>query len=221
MSSTAIRSKDATADARVGTVAMKLEVITIPVSDVDRAKEFYGGLGWRLDADFSKGDDRVVQFTPPGSQCSVHFGRNLTSVPPGSAQSLWLIVSDIQAARDELVRRGVEVSEVFHYAGWNRVDPDARLSGPAPDRRSYASFVSFSDPDGNGWLLQEITTRLPGRIDAAETAFASTADLASALRRAEAAHGEHEKRTGQRDANWPAWYAAYMVAEQAGTELPR
>jgi catechol 2,3-dioxygenase-like lactoylglutathione lyase family enzyme len=220
MSTTATRSQDATTDARVGQVDMKLEVITIPVSDVDRAKEFYGGLGWRLDADFSKGDDRVVQFTPPGSQCSVHFGRNLTSVAPGSAQSLWLIVSDIQAARDELAGRGIEVSEVFHYAGWNRVDPDARLSGPAPDRRSYASFVSFSDPDGNGWLLQEITTRLPGRVDAAETAFASTADLASALRRAEAAHGEHEKRTGQRDANWPEWYAAYMVAEQAGTELP-
>jgi catechol 2,3-dioxygenase-like lactoylglutathione lyase family enzyme len=220
MSTTAIRSKDATTDARVGKVDMKLEVITIPVSDVDRAKEFYGGLGWRLDADFSKGDDRVVQFTPPGSQCSVHFGRNLTSVAPGSAQSLWLIVSDIQAARDELVGRGIEVSEVFHYAGFNRVASDARLSGPAPDRRSYGSFVSFSDPDGNGWLLQEITTRLPGRVDAAETAFASTADLASALRRAEAAHGEHEKRTGQRDANWPDWYAAYMVAEQAGGELP-
>ena len=220
MSTTATRSQDATTDARVGQVDMKLEVITIPVSDVDRAKEFYGGLGWRLDADFSKGDDRAVQFTPPGSQCSVHFGRNLTSVAPGSAQSLWLIVSDLQAARDELMRRGVEVSEVFHFAGWNRVAPDARVSGPAPDGRSYASFVSFSDPDGNGWLLQEITTRLPGRIDAAGTSFASTADLASAFRRAEAAHGEHEKRTGQRDANWPDWYAAYMAAEQAGTELP-
>jgi hypothetical protein len=133
---------------------------------------------------------------------------------------LWLIVSDIQAARDDLVRRGVEVSEVFHFAGWNRVDPDARLSGPAPDRRTYASFVSFSDPDGNGWLLQEITTRLPGRVDAAVTAFASTADLASALRRSAAAHGEHEKRTGQHDENWPDWYAAYMVAEQSGAELP-
>jgi catechol 2,3-dioxygenase-like lactoylglutathione lyase family enzyme len=220
MSTTATRNQGATTDARVGQVDMKLEVITIPVSDVDRAKEFYGGLGWRLDADFSKGDDRVVQFTPPGSQCSVHFGRNLTSVAPGSAQSLWLIVSDIQAARDELVGRGVEVSEVFHYAGWNRLDPVARLSGPAPDRGSYASFVSFSDPDGNGWLLQEITTRLPGRVDAAETAFASTADLASALRRAEAAHGQHEKRTGKRDENWPDWYAAYMVAEQSGQELP-
>jgi catechol 2,3-dioxygenase-like lactoylglutathione lyase family enzyme len=221
MSTTATRSQDTTTDARVGKVAMKLEVITIPVSDVDRAKEFYGGLGWRLDADFSKGDDRVVQFTPPGSQCSVHFGRNLTSVPPGSAQSLWLIVSDIQAARDDLVRRGVEVSEVFHFAGWNRVDPDARLSGPAPDRRTYASFVSFSDPDGNGWLLQEITTRLPGRIDSDATTYATVSDLANAMRRAEAAHGEHEKRTGQRDANWPGWYAAYMVAEQSGEELPR
>ena len=220
MSTTATRSQDTTTDARVGKVAMKLEVITIPVSDVDRAKEFYGGLGWRLDADFSKGDDRVVQFTPPGSQCSVHFGRNVTSVAPGSAQSLWLIVSDIQAARDELVRRGVEVSEVFHFAGWNRLDPGARLSGPAPDRRSYASFVSFSDSDGNGWLLQEITTRLPGRV-AGDTTYASAGDLAQALRRAEAAHGQHEKRTGQRDQNWPDWYAEYMRREQSGEELPQ
>ena len=220
MSTTATRSQDATADAGVGKVDMKLEVVVIPVSDVDRAKEFYGGLGWRLDADFSTSDDHVVQFTPPGSQCSVHFGRNVTSVAPGSAQSLWLIVSDIQAARDELARRGVEVSEVFHYAGWNRVDPDARLSGPAPDRRSYASFVSFSDPDGNGWLLQEITTRLPGRV-AGDTTYGSVSDLAQALRRAEAAHGEHEKRTGGGlDVNWPEWYAAYMIAEQNGEELP-
>ena len=219
MSTTATRSQDTTTDARVGKVAMKLEVITIPVSDVDRAKGFYGGLGWRLDADFSKGDDRVVQFTPPGSQCSVHFGRNITSVTPGSAQSLWLIVSDIQAARDELVERGIEVSEVFHYAGWNRVDPDARLSGPAPDRRSYASFVSFSDPDGNGWLLQEITTRLPGRV-AGDTTYASAGDLSQAMRRAEAAHGQHEKRTGQRDQNWADWYADYMRREQSGEELP-
>ena len=219
MSTTAIRSKDATTDARVGKVDMKLEVITIPVSDVDRAKEFYGGLGWRLDADFSKGEDRVVQFTPPGSQCSVHFGRNLTSVAPGSAQSLWLIVSDIQAARDELVGRGIKVSEVFHYAGFNRVASDARLSGPAPDRRSYGSFVSFSDPDGNGWLLQEITTRLPGRV-AGDTTYASVNDLVQALWRAATAHGEHEKRTGGHDEHWPDWYAAYMVAEQTGTELP-
>jgi catechol 2,3-dioxygenase-like lactoylglutathione lyase family enzyme len=219
MSTTAIGSKDATADAGVGQVDMKLEVVVIPVSDVDRAKEFYESLGWRLDADFSKGDDHAVQFTPPGSQCSIHFGTNLTSVAPGSAQGLFLIVSDIQAARDELVGRGVEVSEVFHYAGLNRVDSQARLSGPAPDQRSYGSFVSFSDPDGNGWLLQEITTRLPGRV-AGDTTYASAGDLSQALRRAEAAHGEHEKRTGERDANWPEWYAAYMVAEEAGTELP-
>jgi catechol 2,3-dioxygenase-like lactoylglutathione lyase family enzyme len=219
MSTTAIRSKDATTDPRVGQVDLKLEVVVIPVSDVDRAKEFYGGLGWRLDADFSTSDDHVVQFTPPGSQCSVHFGTNLTSAAPGSAQSL-LIVSDIQAARDELAGRGVEVSEVFHYAGLNRVDSDARLSGPAPDQRSYRSFVSFSDPDGNRWLLQEVTTRLPGRIDAGAISFGSASDLASAFRRAEAAHGEHEKRTGQRDADWPSWYAAYMIAEQNGQELP-
>ena len=220
MSPTATRTKDAATDARVGQVDMKLEVVTIPVSDVDRAKRFYESLGWRLDADFTQGDDRAIQFTPPGSPCSVHFGRNVTSVAPGSAQSLWLVVSDIQAARDELVRRGVEVSEVFHFAGWNRIDPAGRVSGPAPDRHSYASFVSFSDPDGNGWLVQEVTTRLPGRVDSAETSFASAGDLAAALRRAEAAHGRHEKRTGQRDEDWPTWYAEYMMAEQAGTELP-
>jgi catechol 2,3-dioxygenase-like lactoylglutathione lyase family enzyme len=194
---------------------MKLEVVTIPVSDVDRAKEFYGRLGWRLDADFSQGDDRVIQFTPPGSQCSVHFGRNVTSVAPGSAQSLWLVVSDIKAARDELLGRGIEVSEVFHFAGWNRVAPGARLSGPAPEGRSYASFVSFNDPDGNGWLVQEITTRLPGRV-AGDTMYASAADLSQALRRAEAAHGRYEATLGKRDENWPAWYAEYMVREQRG-----
>jgi catechol 2,3-dioxygenase-like lactoylglutathione lyase family enzyme len=198
---------------------MKLEVITIPVSDVDRAKAFYANLGWRLDADFNHGG-RGIQFTPPGSDCSIHFGTHLTTAPPGSVQGLFLIVSDIQAAREDLVRRGVRVSEVFHYAGFNRLDPAARLSGPAPDRSSYGSFVSFSDPDGNGWLVQEVTTRLPGRVDAATTAYSSADDLASAMRRASAAHGEHEKRTGQPDANWPDWYAAYMVAEQAGGELP-
>jgi catechol 2,3-dioxygenase-like lactoylglutathione lyase family enzyme len=220
MSTTATRTNDATTGARVGRVALKLEVVTIPVSDVDRAKEFYGGLGWRLDADFATDDDHVVQFTPPGSDCSIHFGTHLTTAAPGSAQGLLLIVSDIQAARKELLARGAKVSEVFHFAGWNRIATDARVSGPAPDRRSYASFVSFNDPDGNGWLLQEITTRLPGRIDPGATAFGSASELASAFRRAEAAHGEHEKRTGQRDADWPSWYAAYMVAEQAGTELP-
>jgi catechol 2,3-dioxygenase-like lactoylglutathione lyase family enzyme len=220
VSTTATRSKGATPEARVGQIDLKFEVVTIPVSDVDRAKAFYGGLGWRLDADFTAPSDHVVQFTPPGSQGSIHFGTNLTTAAPGSAQGLLLIVSDIQAARKELVGRGIEASEVFHFAGWNRVDPTARLSGPAPDGRSYASFVSFSDPDGNGWLLQEITARLPGRVDPGAISFGSASDLAAAFRRAEAAHGEHEKRTGQRDANWPDWYAAYMVAEQSGAELP-
>ena len=220
MSTAEVRSDDAIREASVGKIDMKLEAVAIPVSNVDRAKEFYGGLGWRLDADFSQSDGRVVQFTPPGSGCSVHFGTNVTSAAPGSAQNLFLVVSDIQEARDELVGHGVQVSEVFHYAGFDRVDPRARLSGPAPDRRSYGSFVAFSDPDGNGWLVQEVTTRLPGRIDRAATTLGSARDLAAALRRAEAAHGEHEKRTGQRDANWPDWYAAYMVAEQTGEPLP-
>jgi catechol 2,3-dioxygenase-like lactoylglutathione lyase family enzyme len=219
MGTTAARTKDATPEASVGKVDLKLEVVTIPVSDVDRSKKFYEGLGWRLDADFTTGDDHVVQVTPPGSQCSVHFGTNLTSAAPGSAQML-LVVSDIQTAHDELLGRGVKVSEVYHYAGFNRLDPKARLSGPAPNRSSYGSWVSFSDPDGNLWLLQEITTRLPGRIDSNATTFTSAADLAGAMRRASIAHGEHEKLTGQHDENWPEWYAAYMVAEQAGTELP-
>lgn len=222
MSATATRSKDATTDARVGKVAMKLEVVVIPVADVGRAKEFYGNLGWRLDADFAFDNGfRVIQFTPPGSGCSIQFGTNITSAAPGSAQNLYLIVSDIEAARDELAARGVEVSEAFHPATPGaQFGKDGHVSGPAPDHATYRSFATFNDPDGNGWLLQEITTRLPGRIDASETAFGSASDLADALRRAEAAHGQHERRTGQRDADWPTWYAAYMVAEQAGTELP-
>ena len=210
-------------------VDMKLEIVVLAVSDVDRAKAFYENLGWRLDADFSHGDDwRVIQFTPPGSGCSIIFGKNVTAAAPGSAQGLYLIVPDIEAARDELRGRGVEISEVFHdgggvYAGTD--DPylfgRIRVSGRDPEHRSYRSFVSFNDPDGNRWLLQEVTTRLPGRIDPATTTFASAGDLASALRRAEAAHGQHEKRTGQRDENWSDWYAAYMVAEQAGAELPQ
>jgi catechol 2,3-dioxygenase-like lactoylglutathione lyase family enzyme len=208
---------------------MKFEVVVIPVSDVDRAKEFYGNLGWRLDADYDNGDDfRVIQFTPPGSGCSVIFGKNVTAAAPGSAQGLYLIVSDIVAARDELIARGVEISEVFHEAGGVYAGPDEpylfgrlRVGGPDSEHRSYRSFASFRDPDGNGWLFPEITTRLAGRIDAAATSFGSASDLASAFRRADAAHGEHEKRTGQRDANWPDWYAAYMVAEQAGAELPQ
>jgi catechol 2,3-dioxygenase-like lactoylglutathione lyase family enzyme len=207
---------------------MKLEIVVIPVSDVDRAKAFYVRLGWRLDADYDNGKDfRVIQLTPPGSGCSVIFGKNVTAAAPGSAQGLYLIVSDIAAARDELLGRGVEISDVFHDAGGVYAGTDKpylfgrlRVSGPDPEHRSYRSFASFSDPDGNGWLLQEITTRLPGRIDSKATSFGSASDLASALRRAEAAHGQHEKRTGQRDENWPDWYAAYMAAEQAGKELP-
>ena len=221
MSATATRTQDAASAARAATVDMKLEVITIPVSDPERAKEFYTRLGWRLDADFRQGEDRAIQFTPPGSPCSIHFGRNLTTAAPGSVQNLWLVASDIEAARADLVARGVDVSEVFHFAGWNRLAPGARVSGPAPERHSYASFVSFNDPDGNGWLVQEVTTRLPGRV-AGDTTYASAGDLKQALLRAAAAHGEHEKRAGgERDENWPEWYAAYMVAEQAGTELPR
>jgi catechol 2,3-dioxygenase-like lactoylglutathione lyase family enzyme len=220
---------NATSQASVASIDMKFEIVVIPVSDVDRAKEFYGGLGWRLDADYDNGKDfRVTQFTPPGSGCSVIFGKNVTGAAPGSAQGLYLIVSDIGAARDNLLRRGVKVSEVFHGAADAHAGSDEpylfgriRVNGPDPDHRSYRSFASFSDPDGNGWLFQELTTRLPGRIDATATTFASADDLASALRRAEAAHGEHEKRTGQRDENWPDWYAAYMVAEQSGKELPQ
>jgi catechol 2,3-dioxygenase-like lactoylglutathione lyase family enzyme len=225
MSTTEDGSSDASGTASGGSGDMKLEVVVIPVSDVDRAKEFYGSLGWRLDADFPfENGFRGVQFTPPGSGCSIQFGTNMTSAAPGSAQGLYLIVSDIGAARDDLVAHGVDASEAFHAGTPGaQFQPDgtsSRVSGPDPDHASYRSFATFSDPDGNGWLLQEITTRLPGRIDAAETAFASTADLASALRRAAAAHGEHEKRIGQADANWPDWYADYMVREQAGTELP-
>jgi catechol 2,3-dioxygenase-like lactoylglutathione lyase family enzyme len=207
---------------------MKFEIVVIPVSDVDRAKEFYGKLGWRFDAEFASGDDyRVIQFTPPGSGCSVIFGKNVTAAAPGSAQGLYLIVSDIAAARDELLSRGVTISEVFHDAAGVYDGKDEpylfgrlRVSGEDPTHRSYRSFASFRDPDGNGWLLQEITTRLPGRIDPAMTSFGSASDLASAFRRAAAAHGEHEKRIGKADPNWPDWYATYMVAEQAGAELP-
>ena len=222
-------TNDATSNAGVAKFArvdQKLEVLVVPVSDVERAKQFYGNLGWRLDADFPFDNGfRVVQFTPPGSGCSIQFGTNITSAAPGSAQGFYLVVSDIEAARDQLVARGIKVSEVFHAvspgAQFQPEGTSGRISGPAPDHATYRSYATFSDPDGNGWLLQEVTTRLPGRIDHAETSFASANDLASALRRAEAAHGEHEKRTGQRDANWPDWYAEYMVREQAGEQLPQ
>ena len=230
MSTTQVRSENVAGKAVAAKVDMKLEIVVIPVSDVDRAKEFYKRLGWRLDADFDNGKDfRVIQFTPPGSGCSVIFGKSVTASAPGSAQGLYLIVSDIEAAREELLGRGIEISEVFHDAGGVYAGTDEpylfgklRARGPDPEHRSYRSFASFHDPDGNGWLFQEITTRLPGRIDSTTTTFASVNDLVSAFRRAEAAHGEHEKNVlgGQRDENWPEWYAAYMVAEQAGTELP-
>jgi catechol 2,3-dioxygenase-like lactoylglutathione lyase family enzyme len=222
-------SNVSTSDAIAAKIDMKFEIVVIPVSDIDRAKKFYQSLGWRLDADYDNGKDfRVIQFTPPGSGCSVIFGKNITAAAPGSAQGLYLIVSDIEAARKELLGRGVKISEVFHDAAGVYAGTDEpylfgrhRVSGRDPEHRSYRSFASFHDPDGNGWLLQEITTRLAGRIDSTTTTFASTNDLASAFRRAETAHGQHEKRMGgQRDENWPDWYAAYMVAEQAGTELP-
>jgi catechol 2,3-dioxygenase-like lactoylglutathione lyase family enzyme len=197
---------------------LKLEAVVIPVSDVDRAKSFYIKLGWRLDADFVAGESfRVVQFTPPGSPASIHFGKGLTSAAPGAAQNLYLVVSDIEAARAELVERGAKVGDVFHRAGPGQPP----VNGRDPARRSYVSFASFSDPDGNTWLLQEITARLAGRVGAEETTFSSPAELADALRRAAAAHGEHEKRIGAPDANWPDWYAEYMAAEQSGRELPK
>jgi catechol 2,3-dioxygenase-like lactoylglutathione lyase family enzyme len=228
MSTKAVRINDAGSETGVKPVDMKFEIVVIPVSDVDRAKEFYAKLGWRLDAEFAAGDEfRVIQFTPPGSGCSVIFGKNVTGAAPGSAQGLYLIVSDIEAAREELLRRGISVSEVFHSAGDVYTGADEpylfgrqRVSGPDPEHRSYRSFASFQDPDGNGWLFQELTTRLPGRIEASSTTFASTNDLASALRRAAAAHGQHEARIGQHDANWPDWYAEYMVREQTGQKLP-
>jgi predicted enzyme related to lactoylglutathione lyase len=199
---------------------MKLEVVTIPVADLDRAKAFYGGLGWRLDGDFSHGEERVLQFTPPGSPCSIVFGTGSKSSAPASVHNLFLVVSDIQAARDELVGRGVDVSEVFHFA--NGPAPfGGPVGGPAPGHMSYGSYATFRDPYGNSWLLQEVTTRFPGRIESNTTTFASAPDLAAAMRRASAAHGEHEARNGGlRDENWPDWYAEYMVAEQSGQPLP-
>ena len=229
MSSSAVHGDIAIDTPRTQTLNMKLEIVVIPVSDVDRAKRFYGGLDWRLDADYASDDGyfRVIQFTPPGSGCSVIFGKNVTSAAPGSAQGLYLIVSDIEAARDQLISRGVAVGELFHdangvYAGTDEpyLFGRRRVGGLDPEHRSYRSFASFRDPDGNRWLFQEITVRLPGRVNADGTAFTSTTELTAALQRAAAAHGEHEKRTGQSDPNWPDWYADYIVREQAGAELP-
>jgi catechol 2,3-dioxygenase-like lactoylglutathione lyase family enzyme len=208
-------------------VDLKLEIVVIPVADVERAKRFYGGLGWRLDGDFASADDwRAVQFTPPGSGCSVIFGKNVTPAKPGSAKGLYLIVSDIEAARKELLGHGVEISEIFHGASDAYTGKDEpylfgsiRVPGPDPERGTYRSYASFSDPDGNGWLLQEVTARLPGRIDGDATSFTSPADLAAAFRRAATAHGEYEKRNGgKHDENWPDWYADYIVNEQHGQQ---
>jgi catechol 2,3-dioxygenase-like lactoylglutathione lyase family enzyme len=211
MSTIEEQNNNAAGTPSVGQADMKLEVVTIPVSDVDRARDFYVKLGWRLDVT----PPGVVQLTPPGSDCSVQFGPNRTPAAPGSAQGMFLIVSDISATRDKLLALGIPVGELFHRG------PSGQESGPDPEHGSYRTLASLRDPDGNGWVFQEVTTRLPGRVDPATTSYSSVSDVAGALRRAAAAHGEHEKRIGAADANWPDWYAAYMVAEHAGTDLPR
>ncbi|MEV6094981.1 VOC family protein [Nocardia sp. NPDC051981] len=209
-----------------GVPALKLEAVVIPVTDVDRSKKFYDGLGWRLDADFEFDNGfRVVQFTPPGSPTSIQFGTNITTAEPGTAQGLYLVVSDVQQARDALAAQGAEISEVFHPgapgAQFQPMSGDSRVAGAADERASYGSFATFTDPDGNAFLLQEVTTRIPGRVEATETSYATTSDLVEALKRAAAAHGEHEARNGgEYDAAWPEWYATYMVAEHHGEQLP-
>lgn len=209
-----LRSNDPNSNAKVATVDMKLEVVVIPVSDAERAKEFYTKLGWRQDV--TPPGSGVFQFTPRGSACSVQFGANLTSAAPGSVQRTYLIVSDVEATRKTLIDAGIEVSELFHLGA------TGFAPGPDPERGTYRTLASFNDPDGNSWLLQEITTRFPGRIDSGITSYGSVTDLSTALRRAEAAHGEYEKRNGgNRDENWPDWYAKYLAAEQSGAELPQ
>jgi catechol 2,3-dioxygenase-like lactoylglutathione lyase family enzyme len=224
MSTNEVRNNEAGGGATAAGVDMKLEVVVIPVSNADRAKEFYSRLGWRLDADRIAGDNfRLVQFTPPGSGSSIQFGVNLTPAAPGSAQAMLLAVSDIEAARKEVIAHGVDASEVFHCETGTACRFEGvgvRVSGSQPERLSYSSFVTFRDPDGNGWVLQEVTKRLAGRV-AGETTYASAHDLSQALRRAAKAHGEHEKRIGKADPNWPDWYAEYMVREQSGEELPQ
>src|SRR5215510_3308548 len=214
MSSTQTSNEHATRIASTGKVDTKLEAVVIPVSDVDRAKRFYGSLGWRLDADFAFDNGvRVVQFTPPGSECSIQFGTKITSAAPGSAEGLYLIVSDIAAARDELVARGVEASEVFHPgmpgAQFRPNGTSGRVTGPAPDHASYRSFATFSDPDGNGWLIQEIKARLPGRGLGRDVAT-----LTELLRETEKRHGDYEPTASKH--HWSGWYAAYIVARERG-----
>jgi catechol 2,3-dioxygenase-like lactoylglutathione lyase family enzyme len=212
MSTTDVRGNQVGAATSIADVDMKLEVVVIPVADVERAKRFYGRLGWRVDQ--TPPGSGVVQLTPHGSGCSVHFGTSLTAAAPGSAKS-YLIVSDIVAARDAMSAAGVEVGEIFHAT------PEGPAKGVDPQRGTYSSRATFTDPDGNTWVLQEITSRLPGRVDPGATTYGSASDLAAAMRRAEMAHGEHEKRTGAADPDWPTWYAEYMVAEQTGAEPPR
>ena len=192
---------------------MKMEVMIVSVSDVDRSKEFYLKLGWRLDADFTFPGLRVIQVTPHGSACSLQFGTNLTPATPGSGKG-YIIVSDIEAARNALLAAGVQAGEFFHLG------PNGPAPGLDPERRTYRSRAEFKDPDGNSWVLQEISSRLPGRVEPGATSFTSASDLASALKHAALAHGQHEARSGQRDENWPDWYAAFMTAEQSGQKLP-
>jgi predicted enzyme related to lactoylglutathione lyase len=224
MSSTEARGGEGKGSGGIGPADLKLEVLVLPVSDVGRADAFYRGLGWRLDADVSVGAFRLLQFTPPGSGCSIQFGTNLTPAAPGSSRNVYLVVDDLQAARADLIAHGADVSDAFHEATiggrFSEKGSEARVEGDSPKAGSYGKFASFSDPDGNSWLLQEVTSRLPGRIDSAATSFVSVRDLAEAMTRASVAHGEHEKRIGAADPNWPDWYAAYMVAEQSGHELP-
>jgi catechol 2,3-dioxygenase-like lactoylglutathione lyase family enzyme len=212
-----ISKSEPTTNTNAGPAEMKLEVVIIPVSDVDRAKEFYTKLGWRLDGDFVAGEDwRGVQFTPPGSACSVIFGKNVTTATPGSAQGLYLAVSDIESARKDLLTRGIGVSELFHGGNVHTGSDEPylfgrlRSSGPEPAHASYSSFASFRDPDGNGWLLQEITARLPGR----GVSNFDVATMTELLRETEEHHGKYEPTAPKH--HWSAWYAAYMVARQNG-----
>jgi catechol 2,3-dioxygenase-like lactoylglutathione lyase family enzyme len=217
--------QNSSGNAAAGNPDMKLEVQVIAVSDVERSKNFYEQLGWRLDDDVAPMDGlRIVQFTPPGSGTSVDFGEGITTGTPGGSEAT-LVVTDIEAARAQLVASGIEVSDIWHGPPF---PVQARQPGPDPERASYGSFVYFTDPDGNTWLVQEVTTRLPGRLNGADTGYVSASDLEAALRRAEAAHREHEKAGGtshllhrsHQGEDWPSWYASYMVAEQAGTDLP-
>jgi catechol 2,3-dioxygenase-like lactoylglutathione lyase family enzyme len=218
MSQTASSPEQQKNDTGAARVDMKFEVSIVPVSNVDRARDFYSKLGWRLDDDIVNGNDfRVVQFTPPGSGSSISFGKGITDAVPGSFRG-GLIVSDIEAAHTVLVARGIKASEVFHGSPFS---PAGRISGPDPERKSYSSYVAFEDPDCNAWIVQEVTRHAPGRINPATTSFASASALANAMRRAEAAFGEHGKSNVQPNAKWPDWYATYMAAEQAGTDLPR